>query len=141
MGGELGELAGSAATTIVTLLATDAWGQVKEKIGALWHQFRPEQADDIETALDNGHLEVQNADATVALAITRDWESRLLRLLAVNSAVAADLARAVTELNQIQAGKPEHSSIRLNVTATDHSTAIVGGRDVTIGKLPPVRGA
>jgi hypothetical protein len=65
---ELAVLASSAATTIVTLMATDAWDQVKAKVGALWRRFRPAQADAIEAELTRGHLEIVSADETVALA-------------------------------------------------------------------------
>jgi hypothetical protein len=91
MDGDLAVLASSAATAIVGLIATDAWGQAKEKVTALWRHFQPAQADAIEFDLDRARRERAGASEAVALAISGEWESRLLRLLAVDTAVAAEL--------------------------------------------------
>ena len=136
MDAELAVVASSAATTIVTLMATDAWGQVKEKVGALWRRFRPEQADAVEAELDRARLEIAAADETVGLAISREWESRLLRLLAADAEVAAELSRVVAELRQIPAGKSVRGDVRQSATASRQSTVIQIGGDGTIGKLP-----
>jgi len=104
MDADLAVMASSAATTIVGLMATDAWDQVKEKTWALWRHFRPEQADAIGSDLDRAHAEITDAGETVALAISREWESRLLRLLAADTAVAAELSRVLDELSQIRPG-------------------------------------
>ena len=65
---ELAALAASSATTIVTLLTTDAWDQVKQKMTALWRRFKPDQADTIGVELARSRLEIQNADAATARA-------------------------------------------------------------------------
>ena len=131
----LPSLASSAAASITNLLATDAWEQVKEKIGVLWRRFRPDQAADVEAELDRGHLEIRDSDETVALAITRDWESRLLRLLAADAAVA-ELSRVVAELRQTRTGRPSQGQVSQNATASGHSTVIQVGGNATIGELP-----
>lgn len=136
MGAELASLASSAAASITNLLATDAWEQVKEKIGVLWRRFRPDQAADVEAELDRGHLEIRDSDETVALAITRDWESRLLRLLAADAAAVAELSRVVAELRQTQTGRPSQGRVWQNATASGHSTVIQVGGNATIGELP-----
>ena len=99
-------LAGAAATTIVTLLATDAWGTVKEKIGALWRRFRPHEADTVEAELAQAHDEAAVPDAAITRAQALYWESRLLRLLASDDAVAAELARVIDELTAPENGQP-----------------------------------
>jgi hypothetical protein len=135
---ELAVLVSSAATTIVTLMATDAWDQVKAKVGALWRRFRPEQADAIEAELTRGHLEIGSADETVALAITRDWESRLLRLLAADADVAAELRHVVDELVALREGRQVRGSVRQSAKASGGSTVIQVGGDGTMGALPLV---
>ena len=135
MDGELAALAGSAATTIVTLLATDAWGEVKEKIGGLWRRFRPELADAAEQELDRTHAEIATADQTVALAITREWESRLLRLLAADADAAAELSRILAKLSQ-SCSAQRRGAVRQTAKASGHSTVIQVGGDAAIGELP-----
>jgi len=139
MDAELAVLASSAATTIVNLLATDAWGQVKEKVEILWRRFRPDQADAVAAELDRARLEIQGADETVALAIARDWESRLLRLLAVDAAVAAELSRVTAELRRTPAGQQMQGDIWQNARASGQSTVIQIGGDGTIGALSLTR--
>jgi hypothetical protein len=56
MDADLAVIASSAATTIVSLMATDAWDQAK-KIWALWRHFRPEQADAIGSDLDRACMQ------------------------------------------------------------------------------------
>jgi len=140
MDGELAVLASSAAVTITNLLATDAWEQVKEKIVGLWRRFRPEQADAIEAELTRGHLEIGSAGETVALAITKDWESWLLRLLAADASVAAELSRVVDELGPLKTGQQVRRSVRQSAKASGRSTVIQVGGDATIGELPLISG-
>jgi hypothetical protein len=139
MDSELAVIASSGATTIVNLLATDAWHQVKDKVGALWRRFRPEQADAIESELDQARLEITSTDETVALAVTREWESRLLRLLAADSEAITELGRVVSELRQISADAQARGDVRQHAKASGQSTIIQIGGDGTIGELPHVR--
>jgi hypothetical protein len=140
MDGELAALASSASVTITNLLATDAWEQVKEKIGGLWRRFRPEQADAIEAELTRAHLEIESADEAVVLAITKDLESRLLRLLAANVTVAAELRRVVDELGSLKAGQQVRGSVWQSAKASGRSTVIQVGGDATMGELPLIPG-
>ena len=105
----------------------------------MWRRFRPEQADAVESDLNRARLEIAGADETVALAISREWESRLLRLLAADSAVAAELSLVVAELRQIPAGAQARGDVRQSAKASGQSTVIQIGGDGTIGGLPPVR--
>jgi hypothetical protein len=141
MDGELPALASSAAVTITNLLATDAWGQVREKIAGLWRRFRPEQADAIEAELTRGHVEIESADETIKLAITKDWESRLLRLLAANVTVTAELSRVLDELGTLKVGQQVRGSVRQSAKASGRSTVIQVGGDATMHDLPLIPGA
>jgi hypothetical protein len=133
---ELAGLASSAASTVVGLLATDAWGQVKERIAALWRRFSPQQANATETALDGGRLEIGDADDAVVLALTREWESRFLRLLAADAAVASELNRIVADLQTFPTNQPMRGPVRQQAKASGHGMIIQVGRDATIGGSP-----
>lgn len=135
MDGELATLAGSAATTIVTLLATDGWGEVKDRIGGLWRRFRPDQADTTVQDLDRAHTEIAAADEVVTLAITREWESRLLRLLAAEAGAAAELTQVLAELRR-SCSAQRRGDVRQTAKASGRSTVIQVGGDATLGELP-----
>ena len=130
-------LAATAATTIVTLLATDAWGTVKEKIGALWRRFRPHEADAVEAELAQAHDEAAVADAAITRAQALYWESRLVRLLASDNAVAAELARVIEELAAPGKGQPA-GSVTQHAKASDHSMVIQVGGSARLGALPAI---
>jgi hypothetical protein len=139
MEAELAVVASSAATTIVGLMATDAWGQVKEKITALWWRFRPEQAEAVEAELSCARSEMADADKTVTLAISREWESRLLRLLAADASAAGELRRVVAELRQIPSVRQVQGEVRQHAKASGHSTVIQIGGDGAFSDLPLIR--
>ena len=124
MDAELATLASSAATTIVTLMTTDAWDQVKQKMTVLWRRFKPDQAASVDAELARDRAEILNADAVAARAITLNWESRLLRLLASDAAVAAELSRVVAELSQLPAAQQVRGSVSQHAQATRNSTVI-----------------
>lgn len=128
-------LAGVAATTIVTLLATDAWGTVKKEIGALWRRFRPHEADLVEAELAQAHEEAAAPDTAITRAQTLYWESRLLRLLSADNAVAAELLRIVDELKARENG-PVTGSVRQYASASEHSTVVQVGGNARLGALP-----
>jgi hypothetical protein len=133
MDGELAAVASSAATTIVGLMATDAWDQVKEKMAAFWRHFRPEEVPAIEADLDQARVELATADETVALAVLREWESRLLRLLAADPAAADGLSQVVAGLEQRRATRQVAGGVRQRAKASGHSTVIQVGGDGIIG--------
>jgi len=139
MDAELAVMASSAATTIVSLMATDVWDQVKERIGALWRRFQPEQADAVEVGLDRTRVEIAGGGETVALAISREWEARLLRLLAADAAVADELRQVVAELKQLPAGGQVRGAVQQKAKATKQSTVIQVSGNATIGERSLVR--
>lgn len=130
MDAELVTLASTAAATAVTLATTDVWGQAKHKLVALWRRFRPDQADTILAELDQGQHDLETGDPAITRAVTLDWEARLLRLLAADAAVAAELGRAVAELRELSAPAPARRDIRQEAHADHHSTVIQIGGDL-----------
>jgi hypothetical protein len=138
MDGELADLASSAATLIVGLMATDAWDQVKVKVAALWRRFRPGQSEVVESELDRGCLEVAGADEMVAAAVSREWESRLLHLMAADVAVTAELDRLVAGLRQIPVGQQAYG-VKQTAKVSGKSTVIQIGGSGSVGQLPSIR--
>jgi hypothetical protein len=129
---ESAALASTAAATVVTLLTTDAWGQVKKEIGGLWRRFRPSHADVVEADLTEARQEVLAGDEVVARTLVAEWESRLRRLLAADSAVADELARVISAL----AGSLPNggsTTVTQHAQASGHSTIVQAGRDARIG--------
>jgi hypothetical protein len=103
-------------------------------IGGLWRRFRPELADAAEQELDRAHVQIATADETVALAVTREWESRLLRLLAADADAAAELSRILAMLSQSSSAQ-RRGAVRQTAKASGHSTVIQVGGDATFGEL------
>jgi hypothetical protein len=92
--------------------------------------------------LIQGHLEIEGADEAVALAIAKDWESRLLRVLAANTTAADELRRILAELGLLQASRQVPGSVWQSAKASGGSTVIQVGGDATLGEPPliPRRG-
>jgi len=133
---ESAALASAAATTVVALLTTDGWTQVKKEVGGLWRRFRPSHAETVEADLAEAREEVLAGGGAVTGALVIEWESRLRRLLAADRAVAGGLARVTGVL----AGHLVRGESGGNVTVSQYaeafggSTVIQVGRDARIGK-------
>lgn len=100
MDAQLVALATAGGTTLVTLMATDAWQRAKSGVGALWRKVRPEKADVIEAELVDVRAELTSGDEpdqALVAELTAEWQGRLRRLLAAEPAAADELRRLVTE--------------------------------------------
>ena len=69
MDAELVTLASTAASTIVTLLATDAWEKARSAVGTFWQRMHPASARAIEA-------ELTEAQAALVADANRDEHSR-----------------------------------------------------------------
>ena len=136
MDAEFAGLASSGATTIVNLMASNAWDQVRARVCALWHRFVPGQADAVTDDLDRTCVEIQGADEAVVLAVIRELESRLLRLLATDAAVTGELRRVVSELEQVRPGRQQRVNVQQRARASGQSTVIQVAGDGRFGDLP-----
>ncbi|MEU3496873.1 hypothetical protein [Kitasatospora cineracea] len=138
MDDQLAALAATAATTVVSSLATDAWQQVRGLVARLWHH--PDQ-----TAAVEGELE---AARTLLLGPAREedesdlvaaWRLRFRQLLATDEAAAQALAGVVAELtagsrpeDRPEAGVVRH--VHMRATASDSAQVYQSGGDMTIGR-------
>jgi len=111
MDAELAALAGTAGSTVVTLLATDAWGKTKTAVGALWRRVHPQRAEVVEAELVEARTELLAARAAgngqAEQALVGEWQSRIRRLLASDPNVATELREVMALLDPAgaQAGK------------------------------------
>ncbi|MFJ3695272.1 hypothetical protein ACIPW9_14310 [Streptomyces sp. NPDC090052] len=133
---ELAELASTGATTIVTLLATDAWEQVRRTIGSLWHRVRPEQVTVIEADLTESRDALSAAreagDEQAAAILADEWRGRLMRLLTAAPQATQELRRviddelrpAIAELGAASAQAPV-----MHAKAIGHGRVYQAGRD------------
>ena len=58
MDAEVALLAQSAGTTLVALMATDAWHRARDGITQLWRRTQPERAETVAAELEAGREEV-----------------------------------------------------------------------------------
>lgn len=104
---ELTALTSTAATTVVQLLATAAWGQAKSAVGGLWRRAHPERAETVQAELEEGRIEVlaarQVGDEQVEQALVGEWQGRLRRLVAADPQLADELRRVVAQLRSVLA--------------------------------------
>ncbi|HEY9475860.1 MAG TPA: hypothetical protein VIS06_18660 [Mycobacteriales bacterium] len=102
MDAELVELAGTAGTAIVTLLATDVWERTKTAVGGLWRKVHPDRADTVAAELAEARAELLAAraagDTQTEHDLVGEWQARLRRLLAADPAVADPLRHLLDEL-------------------------------------------
>ncbi|WP_327250935.1 hypothetical protein [Streptomyces sp. NBC_01244] len=97
MEAELAVLAASGATTIVQLMAQDAWSTAKARVLALF-SGRANSTESIEAQLDETHAiaaAVQSGDERLVELISQ-WQARLLVLMQHEPAMAEQV-RALTE--------------------------------------------
>ncbi|WP_371779155.1 hypothetical protein [Streptosporangium subroseum] len=94
MEAELVVLATSGATTLITLMISDAWVQVKERVAHVLDRGGAKQDDvlrELETSRAALLHAIESGDGTRAAAIEVEWRSRLLHLLQSSPALAEDL--------------------------------------------------
>jgi hypothetical protein len=132
---ELVALASTGASTLVTLMATDAWDQAKRAVAALFARSRPEAISLVERELDESRSELVAAldrgdDLTEPELITQ-WQGRLRRLLATDPGIETALRALVDDLE----ASASHVSIRtenieMRAKASDHGRVYQQGQGV-----------
>jgi len=128
-------LAQAAGTTVVALMATDAWQRTREGVVTLWRRVRPAQADEVSTALEETREEIlvahREGDSTGAEDLERDWRRRLRRLLAADPSVAQELESVLAEARASlpEAEQPPLPSVQMHAHASGHARVYQAGRD------------
>lgn len=129
MDAEVALLAQSAGTTLVALMATDAWQHMRDGITRLWRRTQPERADTVAAELEAGREDVLAAIATddqeTLDELRLQWQGSVRRLLVAQPAAVEELRALLDQLD------PDGSVAR---QITQHATASGQGRVYQAGR-------
>ncbi|WP_328724808.1 hypothetical protein [Streptomyces sp. NBC_00259] len=127
---EIAALASAAGTTIVTLMATDAWQRTREGITSLWRRFHPERVEAVAAELDAAHDDLlashTTGDPDTERELAAEWQGRIRRLLTARPEVAEELRTLLDELDPRAATAP---AVAQQATASGHARIYQAGRD------------
>ncbi|MFI0937864.1 hypothetical protein [Streptomyces sp. NPDC021020] len=147
MEAELAGLAASGATTVVGLMASDAWAQVRARLARFLARGGAEGAEEAVSAdLERSRGELAEArqarDAGVEDDVRAEWRLRLRRTLQADPAAADELRRMLAEL----APEPQSTGATTYYTANTmhggvyHEAVILAGSITYHGVQPPGHG-
>jgi len=132
---EVTSLAQSAGTTLVTLMAADAWQHTRDGFTRLWSRMQPERAETMAAELEAGREDVLTAvaahDQETLDELRLQWQGFLRRLIVARPDAAAELRRLLDELD------PEGSVARQvtqHATASGQARVYQAGRDQHIAE-------
>ncbi|MFF3285625.1 hypothetical protein [Streptomyces sp. NPDC003023] len=129
---ELAALAASGATTLVSLMVTDAWAQARELVGRLFSRTGDGAA--AITALEDARAGLLAADTDhrgrTAQEITALWNAHMRQLLRTGFATGEELHEVVTSLQRLAAEIPTVAApVHNHVTGgVQHGPVIQSGR-------------
>ncbi|MEV0035766.1 hypothetical protein [Streptomyces sp. NPDC050804] len=136
---ELAELAGLAASAVVSGVATAGWEGARQAIGELWRRVHPERADTVVAELGETRDEVlvarRNGDERAELELVGEWQARLRRLLVANPEMVPELQRLIDESwPAVREEGPRAGTVTLTANASGSSHITMSGRDINITK-------
>lgn len=130
---ELTALAATAASTIVAAMATDLWGQVKQRISRLFGRNDEKLAGESQQQLEDSRRRVTEAAEGDRAEVQRDeesqWRGAFWHLLSTEPALADEVRAILAEAAAAVPPRPEGSSAQQVVVVRDHGTANVAGHD------------
>lgn len=130
---EIAALAGTAGTTVVTLMVTNAWESARDGMVALWRRFQPARAEGVGEELEAGRAELllarQAGDAEAETELTAEWQGRVRRFPLAQPEAADELRRILDELNPSLPEEPEARQVRLQARASGRARGYQAGRD------------
>lgn len=131
MDAQLMDLARSAGTTVVTLMATDAWERTRDGVSALWRRVSPSRADGVQGELDATRQELLAArevgDEQTQQELGDEWAGRVRRLLREHPEVAEELQRVLAELDPESSNAP--TAVQMHASASGSGRVYQAGRD------------
>ncbi|MEU4258398.1 hypothetical protein AB0B42_07505 [Streptomyces fradiae] len=129
MEAEVALLAQSAGTTLVALMATDAWHHVRDGITQLWRRTQPERAEtvaaELETVRDDVLAATDAGDQQTLDELRRQWQGMVRRLLVARP--AAEELRAL--LDRLDPDGSAARQITQHATASGQARVYQAGRD------------
>ncbi|MEV3972327.1 hypothetical protein AB0K68_29935 [Streptomyces sp. NPDC050698] len=133
MGPEIAELARTAGTTMVTLMAGQAWESAREGLVAVWQRFQPDRAEavggELEATREDLLLARQTGDADTESELAAEWQARVRRLLAARPEVANELRRILAELSPQPPEAQSVVDVRLRAEVSGSGRVYQAGRD------------
>lgn len=134
---QLVQFAQTAGTTVVALMATDAWSATRDRVVALWRRFRPADSEDVEAALDETREQVilaREGEGGTEDRLAGEWQGRMMLLLATDPATAPALERVLREAREFLPPGEQSSigSVRISAHATGNSHVYQAGHDLHI---------
>jgi hypothetical protein len=131
---EIAALAGTAGTTLVTLLATDTWHSVRDGLVSLWQRVRPERAPAVAAELEAAREELLSAQAAgdreTEAEVGAEWQGRIRRLLSAHPELVDDLRTLLNEVAPDSAAAP---AVTQHATASGQARIYQAGRDMRLG--------
>ncbi|MGJ5896887.1 hypothetical protein DF268_18795 [Streptomyces sp. V2] len=123
MEAELVALAGTGATTIVGLMATEAWDQVRQRVVRLFARGGDGGADAMDGELTASRTALVAAPEEETADVTASVRMRLRRLLAENPEAAEELRLLVEEFTPAQ-----NDSVRNTISGGTFNGPVLMGR-------------
>jgi hypothetical protein len=128
---ELTLLAQNAGTTLVTLMATDAWQRMNEGITQLWRRIQPQRAETIAAELAADREEalaaVEAGDEETLHELRAQWQGRLRRFLVAQPSALEDVRCLLDEFTP--PGAPAAGNIVQRASASGRARIYQAGRD------------
>ncbi|CAM5622234.1 CchlP OS=Streptomyces tendae OX=1932 GN=GUR47_08615 PE=4 SV=1 [Streptomyces tendae] len=135
---EIAALAGTAGTTVVTLMVTNAWETARDGMVALWRRVQPARAESVGEELEAGREELllarQAGDDDAEAELTAEWQGRVRRLLLARPDVADELRALLDELAPSVPEEADARHIRLRARASGSARIYQAGRDQHISE-------
>ncbi|MFD7064571.1 hypothetical protein [Streptomyces sp. NPDC059906] len=133
MEAELMALIGTGATTVVGLMVTDAWGQVRQRVVGLFASGAEAEADGVAGELEESRTTLVAAEGTAAEEelrsdVTASVRLRLRRLLEQDPGAAGELRRLVDELAP---ASPPPGAVHNSITGGRQDGPVVQGHTFT----------
>ncbi|MFD7972383.1 hypothetical protein [Streptomyces clavifer] len=133
MDAEIALLAGTAGTTIATLLATDTWNGVRNGVVGLWRRVRPDHEEQVGAQLDTSRRDLLGAqssgDEETEREIAAEWQGRIRRFLVAHPELVAELRSLLIELDPGALATP---TVTQHATASGSSRVYQAGRDLNV---------
>jgi len=131
---DIGVLAVSAATTLVQMMTSDAWGQAKSSVVSLWRRLRPAQADAVDADLDGARAGLIAAGGTHGTVVVDEWAARLQDVATAGPQAAAVLLDLAEALRRCAAGAESTpvARVEMHAKATGRGRVFQAGRDQEI---------
>ncbi|MYV97343.1 hypothetical protein [Streptomyces sp. SID3343] len=130
MESEIAALAASGAITLMGLMVSDAWQQVRARVGRLVSRGGDERVVTAELEATRAELVAaeRTGDTAPAMELRTEWELRLRQLLRADPAAAAELRALLADTEGLRTGMPAPTSVHNTVSGgTLHGPVIQAG--------------